>query len=993
MFRDKINNNKMKYLSFHELFSIYPGVSQQNDNLDEIHKFYELFKKPVEKKENTDKNKLTKSVRKSVSDLFLKHGIKEIIKNAGKNLSISISNQNSKKESTESNPNENIEIEEGKKEEMDFDYYLIKKGILLQNKKKKRSDDVKGALELFLMNSTIIEKLTNNLSVIEASIKKSQKTVANKKPEKSADEELQKKIKEKLKAIVSKLAEKVIIKKYPKNKFIIKMNEIGDYCYFLLSGKASILKPAEIPGIKMTYKEYLIYLKKLLDLKELDLLSQVLSTNQKFLEVVNIDELTRLIKVYFVSTLKNELDKKLNGISLSELESHFKEFNYKFEDFNIKKEKMLKEIETNQEIDSNVDIMLRNYILDHMQVSTEDSFLLDIHNIFNIEKEKKAPPVKLYRYEHFLNLYPGSFFGDSALEDRSKKRNASIRTEEDSIICCLSNKFYLSLIAEENKKLKTIDLQFLLNNFFFHEISANIFKTYYYDKFKLCDKKKNEVIFKSNQKLSSVYLLKDGTIKTEISANVKDLIDLVKNLIKGIYTKSASFKIDLTQLTELRNNYLKDDLILEKFENKDYILSDKQDKHTYNLYYSNGFECLGIIEHCLDINFITTSTVVSDKAVFMEIKKEDLNRIIQNDKEVLPNYFNYVYMNAISLTKRLYFLKNNILNKIINNFNEKKKDKIIFIENNFTNNHKQKVEILNSEKMKTIYKQKKPRIKDKINRYSTKKINLSPRKNLSNFSKINDKPIKKEETSLLTKDYSDMTNSLYTKRRRPKTINKYSMKIDENEKNKDIKDSPINIRNKILSLNSIKKNIVNEFFKNKNFAKLNIVSKFRLEEDKSVFEDLMNNKYRDEKSRSPEEENSPNKTKETISNYLKSIKHNYNTLRTVRKERSTASLLPHIKNTDKRIKKLIKEMKQKHSINLGQRKFIIYQKSKANKVYNNLFNDKNNESCRQNSARNLIKDYYLKKKIEGYSSIVNPTNNTYINRQKTVRVKNVNISQ
>ena len=73
---------------------------------------------------------------------------------------------------------------------------------------------------------------------------------------------------------------------------------------------------------------------------------------------------------------------------------------------------------------------------------------------------------------------------------------------------------------------------------------------------------------------------------------------------------------------------------------------------------------------------------------------------------------------------------------------------------------------------------------------------------------------------------------------------------------------------------------------------------------------------------------------------------------------------------------------------MGQTKFIFYRKSKMNKVYNDLIKENyNNESLRQKSATNIIKDYYLKKKIEGYSSIVNPMNNTYINRQKTIRVK------
>ena len=248
------------------------------------------------------------------------------------------------------------------------------------------------------------------------------------------------------------------------------------------------------------------------------------------------------------------------------------------EDFKINKEKMMKEIMANKEIGSNVDIMLRNYIYDKIYMSTEDLFLLDLHNVFNIEKEKKAPLVSLFRYEIFLYLYPGSFFGDAALETKIKKRNASIRTEEDCIICSLSNEYYISLIAEENKKLRIIDLQFLLNNFFFHEISPNIFNRYYFPMFKLSERKKKDVIFKSNEKLSSVFLLKDGIIKTEIKINVKDLINLIKKIIKALYLKSNNLKITLEQIMELKKTYLKDDLVLESKQMKMMVFKSPEEE-------------------------------------------------------------------------------------------------------------------------------------------------------------------------------------------------------------------------------------------------------------------------------------------------------------------------------------------------------------------------------------------------------------------------------
>jgi hypothetical protein len=256
------------------------------------------------------------------------------------------------------------------------------------------------------------------------------------------------------------------------------------------------------------------------------------------------------------------------------------------------------------------------------------------------------------------------------------------------------------------------------------------------------------------------------------------------------------------------------------------------------------------------------------------------------------------------------------------------------------------------------------------------------------LSSVNEKTIKREESSLLTRDNYDLTRTFLSRRREHKTISKYSMKLDENEKNKEKMDSLVNIKNKILSINLIKKRIVKEMYKKKNLQKLNIVSNIHKdkEDEKSFFEEIFSNRYFDEKYKSLEEENSPNnRTKETISNPIKSTRENY--LNTFRKDRSSISLFPNIKKSNKKIRNLIKKMKQKHSINLGQRKFIIYRKSKVNKVYNDLIKEKNNESSRQKSAKNIIKDYYFKKKIEGYSSIVNPLNNTYINRQKTVKFK------
>ena len=91
------------------------------------------------------------------------------------------------------------------------------------------------------------------------------------------------------------------------------------------------------------------------------MLLNVLKSNTKFLDVTLIEDITRLTKAFFVHSLKEELKKKINGITISDLENFFKEYNFTLEEFYINKEGMLKEIKIRQEKGSNINIMLRDF--------------------------------------------------------------------------------------------------------------------------------------------------------------------------------------------------------------------------------------------------------------------------------------------------------------------------------------------------------------------------------------------------------------------------------------------------------------------------------------------------------------------------------------------------------------------------------------------------------------------------------------------------------
>ena len=78
----------------------------------------------------------------------------------------------------------------------------------------------------------------------------------------------------------------------------------------------------------------------------------------------------------------------------------------------------------------------------------------------------------IFKYEDFIYLKSGSFFGESALDDTINKRNESIRCEEDCIILSLKNDIYKALLYENNRRIKTYDVIFICKNFFFNEIKT-----------------------------------------------------------------------------------------------------------------------------------------------------------------------------------------------------------------------------------------------------------------------------------------------------------------------------------------------------------------------------------------------------------------------------------------------------------------------------------------------------------------------------------------
>ena len=1028
MFNNIPNEGIKKYLQ------IYPDIKPREDTEDPFI-FLKFFKKPKNIKDiNNNKNSVIEilkhksliNIDKNIQKKSGKRGSfmnnrtnakllqslfdeEKFIKEYNDILNIPGIKKYNKNKIIKSKISKDKKKDKDKNEEEDFFendiYYLIKKGIFLQNNKNKRTPDVKASLQLFLFNSNFVEKLKNKLNFFD---------------------DIQYRIKNK----IMKLSEKVFIKHYPKSSIISKINEIGDECYFLISGKIGIIKPMEYRDIQMTYHDYFIYLKILLDLDEIDLVLKASFANQDFLEIGTLHEINRLVRAYFLVLFQRELNKKYNGVTMEEIELFFNAHHFSFEDFQLSKNIIIEDIKNMSKGMINFHMILLKYFSEKIAPSNEDIFLVKKYNILNNENEKKTYPFTIYKYENFLTLYPGSFFGDISLDPKIKKRNATIRAEEDCIICSLSYQNYISLLYEENKKLKNFELNILCRKFFFNQISQIIFNKYYYPMFKVVEKIKKDIVYKQNDDVSSIFMVKEGVIKIEFYGTIRDIHNIIKKIIEFIYIKNNKFKVSPEKLMELRKKYLyNQNMNMNNSLIRNYYSQiDENKKYNFELFFSNGYECLGLQEYCLKMKYITSGIVESNKAIFFEIKKDDLFKIFQNEREILPDYYKLVYLKLLSLIKRFHNLRNVAINKELYKVKENSIDfpdaqaDIISNNNKSTISTSIKGEILNPQKFKNTFNEKYSNldIKSYTDRISLfKKMKRDSQKNLvslrkHSYDKKNNLSTNISRTNFLKKDiilYPFSKNNSLNKtiiaseseknRYKYKILYKYNFIDFPTDVSKlNIDNTLIKTRKGLISFNQIKKNIFKRYKEEKRKEKLNIIKHIICTSDNENSFSFCNNdrnyknislikKFIKGKHKLENESIFINNNKSSQNIKLKEL--NYNNKDSKRRTLNSSILYSTIiRKKNKKIKNLLLQMRKKYAINSGKTKFIYYKTKKIKCKSNQSVEERSIPYSFRQSQNNIIKsikDYYFKKKVEGYSSLINPLHNKYINRQKTIKIR------
>ncbi len=633
-----------------------------------------------------------------------------------------------------------------------------------------------------------------------------------------------------------------------KNSLVYEVNDIANYFYIILNGSAKIIKLEKYVN-EMNAHEFYTLLMNYKKQNELRLLEKTIKENYHIFPI-ELKDLNILEKIYLKVLIIRHEEKysdepienivKKVGLQLSdfgiityreELEKRNNEINEENNLLILEKKMHLikgmiqynyeKEKEKNRENRKKLKKLLKNITTD---LTIQYSFLAN---------EGKSS-ILYFKFLEYNNISQNDYFGDIKNE---KYIHRVISTSDELELLLMRNDIYVEFMKNQKYKIKTDQINFLTQNFFFSSINKFLFEKLYYDLFEYENYKMNDIILKENTKVEYLYFIQKGKI---------DLISN-KSVIENHLIINIIYDILLKQRKKYKNNTVNDKYL--KLYSSSYIQNFQEiDKEIYinkknNLMIYQENQCIGHECFFYGFNYLYTAVAKSGIVEVYKIGVDKLMKIIKDKNNIVYNEFIRKSWESLLLFYKLIInLNTNLLryyhkNKTKEN-NKNKEDKENDNKDIFIINDKNKMNnstTFNSEIIKSnlINMEKKIEtnnflIEDNSPKYKFLPI-LSKSQNIRSFSYNSDENIDKNNN-----------------------VNEQTIKLEKLPIN-NIKNSSLYISNSNRTSNS-SNNISNinlkYKFKNLNFNSIIISNNANEKKIKPIFENSLLRKLRQENTNS-----------------------------------------------------------------------------------------------------------------------------------------------
>ena len=386
-----------------------------------------------------------------------------------------------------------------------------------------------------------------------------------------------------------------------KDTILFRIGEEPDNFYLILNGKVGVLKPTpkqeEMTGLG--YFQHLLNLKKT---KEIFILKKTIEKNKLIFDIDynDIDILSSIVMKILVE------DYFSIGIKLAEtrtIEDILKLCGFKVEYFGVFFDHERRN--DKEYVERNERIILKNL----------PQFKNEIINRYrNLTSEAGNFTVTTYDYESIVELGNNFFFGDTAL-DKTTTRNATIKTVVDTDFCYLELDYYKSYLRNEKQRLTMKEVNFLINNFCFVNLTPHYFEKKFLNHFLYEEKYENEFIIKDGQEAKFVYFIKEGICDVYTNKNVFE----IHNLISYLAQLDTDPKFNVNNiLLECQNDYhsLKDKL--------SQIVKTK-------IFCVNNIDILGLESIFFGLNYLYNVKTISKQVKYYKLELKFLLEIMQEE--------------------------------------------------------------------------------------------------------------------------------------------------------------------------------------------------------------------------------------------------------------------------------------------------------------------------------------------------------------------------
>ena len=615
------------------------------------------------------------------------------------------------------------------------------------------------------------------------------------------------------------------LKLFKRNSIIYNIDDTFDKYYIMISGQIgkynTIYQVLNISGFSYFQIIYDLYLKK-----ERYLLNLILQKNYKIFPI-NEDMMENL-NIKLAKYIIDLCEKNTDYINI-----------YGFKEEILKKCYINSQDSKKINSDSNDNTDLKNPVLE-LLAKAKDKNDIYIYEYIQVDTFSNKQILETYNNNDILHIYKTDNISINYEYNITSKRKFTLKALSETYVCYFDLQEYIYFFIEQYKLYMTEQSNFLVHNYIFQKIQKH-FESHYFNFFEFEEVKANHYLFKENDPVEYLYLLKGGMVELTINKNIFKI-----NHIIDLLSRKEEIKNDM----EIGKNISNDTGIEDWQYNKE--LNENKNERLVILEQNEiiGLECL-----YLGINYFYSAKLGNKNARFYKIRKDKFLSILDCEQASGINLdyqkeaerkINFFLLRLVNLTKvKINCIKLKKIHNIINIYNQ------INLGRNY-----RKVKLNLTYKKASLKLNPTNACNLELNKNNMRKSNISFGNSLNIFeltnseSNINDKTENKSRNSISKIKIKSIKNSLIKRRNNTESnLEMYSDKelLKNNKSTPKINNesrSVLSLKNEVKFVNRLNQKLSNDklFFtkinnnKNNKLKNLQLIEKLKIIRNNNSFD-------------------------------------------------------------------------------------------------------------------------------------------------------------